>query len=190
MIVIPEIFLVTLIGISFFLGIGIGFFLKKRRKKTSFTIGKKFSIYYKLKRYPWSIIGIFWFVLLVFLFPIYGSNFIMDSGISLISLGIGLKLSYELMRLFMRKTAGSDFDIWMIRIKAIIFVLIGFFILIFGSMSTYIVDKSNILPLVRPSPLTIYFWAVGFGLIIFAGYMEFVFERRAGSLVFIGNQKF
>jgi len=187
MIVIPEIFLITLIGFSFFLGVGIGFFLK-RKNRSSFQ--GKFRIYYKLKRYTWSIIGIFWLVLLISLFPIYGTNFIIDSGISLISLVIGFKLSYELMRFFMRKSVRSDFDIWLIRIKAIIFVGIGFFILIFGSMSTYIVDTSNILPMVGPSPLTIYFWAIGFGLIIFAGYMEFIFERRAGSLVFIGKQKF
>lgn len=90
----------------------------------------------------------------------------------------------------MRKPARSDFDIWLIRIKAIIFIGAGFFILIIGSMSTYIVDKSGILPMVRPSPATIFFWAIGIGLIIFAGYMEFVFERTAGSLVFVGRQRF
>ncbi|MHB8164585.1 MAG: hypothetical protein ACYDDV_09650 [Methanoregula sp.] len=200
MLVIPDYFLIILIGVSFFIGVGIGIFLKKRKKssyenaryspkKNPFLnkIHRKIS---QFKRSVWAVVGVVWLVLLVIIFPFFGLNSLIDSAISLISLVIGLNFSYNLMKIFMRKQVRTEYDIWVIRIKAIIFACVGIFIAIFAAISTYLVDRSGILPMVGPSPLTIYLWSVGFGMIIFAGYMEFVFERTAGILVFGGKQRF
>lgn len=189
MIVIAELTLIIILGITFSFGLGVGIYFKKRRGRSS-SVKSKFRIPYKLKKYSWAVIGILWLAFSILIFPIYGTNLIIDSASILISLAVGLKISYELMKIIMRKPARTDFDIWLIRIKAIVFIGAGLFILFFGSLSTYLVDRSGVLPIIGPSPLTFFFWALGFGLILFAGYMEFAFERSAGSLVFIGKQGF
>jgi len=200
MIVIADYILIILIGAAIIIGIGIGFFLRKinspyANKRYFSTKNKHFltKIYrkiYKFKRYNWAIIGFFWFILLVIFSSYHETNFIINSIINLISLIIGLNISHKIMKIIMRKPARTQYDIWAIRIKAIIFACFGIFIAIFASLSTYTVDTSGVLPMVEPSILTIYFWSIGLGMIIFAAYMEFVFERTAGILVFGGRQRF
>jgi hypothetical protein len=192
-IIIPDYILIILIGVSLFIGIGIGFILKKKR--SPYSNNNPFSVkinrqIYRFKKYNWAIIGIFWFFLLVIIFPTYSTNSIIDFAINLISLGIGLNISYNLMKIIMRKPVRTGYDIWVIRIKSIIFACSGIFIAIFAASTTYIIDKSGFTPMVGPSQLTIFLWSIGLGMIIFAAYMEFVFERRAGILVFTGKQKF
>ena len=193
MIVIPDIFLIMLMGASFLIGIGIGFFLRKSKKYSSHKnlfFNKIHHPFNKFKRNKFAILSICWLIFLIIIFPIYGNNFIIDFVLSIISLIVGLNISYRIMRIVMRKPIHTEYDIWAIRIKAIIFVCTGIVIAIIVSLTTYRIEKTHILPIIQPTPLTIFLWSIGLGLIIFSSYMEFIFERKAGILVFTSKQKF
>jgi uncharacterized protein YacL len=192
-IVIPDFVLIFLIGISLLIGIGIGFFFKRNKKyhtNKNLISNKIYRLFNKFKRSKWAVFGICWFIFLIIIFPIYGTYFIIDLALSIISLIIGLFISYRMMHIIMRKSIHTEYDIWAIRIKSIIFACCGIVIGVIASLTTYRIRTSHILPIVEPTPLTIFLWFIGIGMILFAGYMEFVFERKAGILVFVSKQKF
>lgn len=114
----------------------------------------------------------------------------------LISLILGFYLAYRFVMWIDRKMPNTEFGLWARRGISSILVLFGLgfgFLLLFSFTMTMTMTK---FPIGSPK-IFISFSSLGalivcfcIGLAIFAGYMEFSFERRAGILVFHGRQRF
>ena len=147
------------------------------------------------------ILGIVWFLILLFIMPVLEGTYtkrITDIGaiFILISFVLGIYNAYPLTMWIDRRIPNTDFGIWLRRIVAGIMVVggFGFAILIFISsmVSTAQLHLQGVkfIPAISFLSVSVLFASFFIGIAIFAGYVEFTHERRAGTIVFFGKTKY
>jgi len=147
------------------------------------------------------ILGIVWFLILLFIMPVLEGTYtklITDIGaiFILISFVLGVYNAYPLTMWIDRRIPNTDFGIWLRRIVAGIMVVggFGFAILIFISsmVSTAQLHLQGVkfIPAISFLSISVLFASFFIGIAIFAGYIEFTHERRAGTIVFFGRSKY
>lgn len=166
----------------------------------------KSSGYYKIKnifrkaKRNLFFLTIIWIIFVLFALPILEtlvSSIIDPLGFIfiLISLILGFYLSYRFVMWIDRKLPNTEFGLWSRRGIASLLILVGLgFAIIFLFSFTMTMTQ---LPRGTSSSIFVSFSSLGaliicflIGLAVFAGYMEFTFERRAGIIVFHGRQRF
>lgn len=147
------------------------------------------------------IIGIVWFLILLFIMPVLEGMYtklITDIGaiFILISFVLGVYNAYPLTMWIDRRIPNTDFGIWLRRIVAGILAVggIGIAIVILISFSIASIGasiQSNVsVPYISFMSLSVLFASFFLGIAIFAGYIEFTHERKAGTIVFFGRSKY
>ena len=163
----------------------------------------KRSIWERLKhaKNKGIILGVIWFLILLFIMPVLEGTFtklITEAGVIfiLISFVIGFYNAYPLTMWIDRRIPNTDFGIWLRRIVAGIMVLggTGFAVLLFISSMLSIAQLSlqgvKSIPAVSITSIVVLFAGFFIGIAIFAGYIEFTHERRAGTIVFFGKTRY
>ena len=147
------------------------------------------------------ILGVVWFLILLFIMPILEGTYtklVTDIGVIFIltSFVLGFYNAYPLTMWIDRRIPNTDFGIWLRRIVAGIMAVggVGIAIVIlisFGIASIGVDIQSNVsVPYISFMSLSVLFASFFFGIAIFAGYIEFTHERRAGIIVFFGKTKY
>jgi len=160
-------------------------------------------LWYKFRygKYRGLYYGLIWVLFLLFVLPAIESlNPNLIAGISvvfiIVSAAIGFYASYSFVMWIERQLPCTYFGIWMRRVVSSILVMGGFalsFIFMASSVFTMATVSSlgsshvGFASVFAFSGMIITFFA-GTGL--FAGYLEYVFEKKSGLLVFFGHQKF
>ena len=188
----------------------------KSRKKRSKTYAKNGSRKVKIKSHSenrsiWKrlkyvkkkgiILGVVWFLTLLFILPVLEGTYtklFTDIGaiFILISFILGFYNAYPLTMWIDRRIPNTDFGIWLRRIVAGIMAVggVGIAIVILISFSIASIGvgiQSNVsVPYISFMSLSVLFASFFLGIAIFAGYIEFTHERRAGIIVFFGKTKY
>ena len=188
----------------------------KSRKKRAKTYAKNGSRKVKIKSHSknrsiWKrlkyvkkkgiILGVVWFLTLLFILPILEGTYtklFTDIGaiFILISFILGFYNAYPLTMWIDRRIPNTDFGIWLRRIVAGIMAVggVGIAIVILISFSIASIGvgiQSNVsVPYISFMSLSVLFASFFLGIAIFAGYIEFTHERRAGIIVFFGKTKY
>ena len=147
------------------------------------------------------ILGIVWFLILLFIMPVLECTYtdlITDIGVIfiLISFVLGVYNAYPLTMWIDRRIPNTDFGIWLRRIVAGIMGVSGvgiamIILLSFSIASIGMGIQSNVsVPYISFMSISVLFASFFFGIAIFAGYIEFTHERRAGTIVFFGKSKY
>ena len=157
------------------------------------------NIFWKAKRNIFFLTAI-WIIFVLFALPVLEKSFatiIEPLGFIfiLISLILGFYLSYRFVMWIDRKLPNTDFGLWSRRgiASLLIVVGLGFAFLWMFSISMTMIESpigATSRVFVSISSLSALIVCFCIGLAIFAGYMEFTFERRAGIMVFHGRQRF
>lgn len=210
--------LAEIIIIALIIGLIVGYIIgrKKFNKNYGYNPPKKYpnnnyasSSWYKFKRFIGQLkyikkkginYGIGWFLILLFILPLIESalpKLIMDISVIfiLISSVIGLYYAYLLTMWIDKRISNTDFGLWSRRIIAGIMTIGGFllgllFIMGFTVASFTSTGGAKFIPAISNLATEVLFISFFAGLGLFASYMEFTFERRAGALVFLGHQRF
>jgi len=164
----------------------------KRKQKYKWNSWQKKRIQSILFREPYLVASITWIVLIMFIIPIIESNFFYLRDLTwlfvLISIAIGIYCSYRVVKFIDNRLPKSEMGLWSLRLVSIGLVIIGIFLTL-GALWTL-----SFALIYNPTASFIGFgtlWISFFGsLIIFAGYLEFLFESRSGILIFQGRQRF
>ena len=157
------------------------------------------NIFWKVKR-NLLLLTVVWVIFILFALPVLETSFatiIEPLGFIfiLISLILGFYQSYRLVVWIDRKLPNTEFGLWSRRGISSILVLVGLgfaFLWMFSfsmTMALSPMGKTSII-LVSIYSLSALIFCFCLGLAVFAGYMEFTFERRAGIIVFQGRQRF
>jgi|SRR5208337_2775341 len=162
--------------------------------------------YYNFKKIFWKakrnlfFLTVIWVIFILFALPLLETSFatiIEPLGFIfiLISLILGFYLSYRLVMWIDRKLPNTDFGLWSRRGIASILILVGLgfaFLWMFSFSMTMALSPLGATSkiLISISSLSTLIVCFCIGLAVFAGYMEFTFERRAGIIVFQGRQRF
>ena len=188
----------------------------KSRKKRAKTYAKNGSRKVKIKSHSknrsiWKrlkyvkkkgfILGVVWFLTLLFILPILEGTYtklFTDIGaiFILISFILGFYNAYPLTMWIDRRIPNTDFGIWLRRIVAGIMTIAGVSIAIvillsFSIASIGVGIQSNVsVPYISFMSLSVLFASFFLGIAIFAGYIEFTHERKAGTIVFFGKTKY
>jgi len=147
------------------------------------------------------ILGSVWFLVLLFIMPVLEGAYtkqITDIGaiFILISFVLGIYNAYPLTMWIDRRIPNTDFGIWLRRVVAGIMAVggFGFAILIFisSTVSTAQLHLQGVkfIPAISFLSISVLFASFFVGIAIFAGYIEFTHERRAGTIVFFGKSKY
>ena len=157
------------------------------------------NIFWKAKRNILPLTGI-WVVILLFALPILETSLaiiIEPLGFIfiLISLILGFYLAYRFVMWIDRKLPNTEFGLWSRRGIASILILVGLgfaFLWMFSFSMTMALSPIGTTSkiFISISSLSALIVCFFIGLAVFAGYMEFTFERRAGIIVFQGRQRF
>lgn len=145
--------------------------------------------------------GILWLLFIFFVLPFLeemNSKLITDIGLIflLISGAIGFYAAYPVTMWIDKKLPCSDFGLWARRIVSGVLLLVGvgFSVLwLMSIMMTIGIYASRGItqgPWISVTSLTLLIIGFFAGLGLFSGYLEYVFEKRSGFLVFQGHQKF
>ncbi len=197
-IVLPDYLLLILIGIAFAAGYVVNNLSKKRplHARSNFQKSFRFS---NRKWMSWGVIGILWIVIIFFVLPVFESSFpslFRSIGFIfiIVSIVFGFFFAYTAVMWIEKQLPRNEFGLWLHRIVATIMCLGGaLFAFAFASSAAMVYALSStqtgspIYSLGSFSALAVAFFI---GIAFFAGYMEFLFERKAGILVFTGNQRF
>jgi len=141
--------------------------------------------------------GILWVIFLMFILPWIESAyplgdisviFVVISGI------IGIYAAYPVIMWVDRKIPNTDFGVWTRRIIAVALILGGMGLTMLLIMSTALTVatmlSSGTVHVSSITSIAAILVGFSFGIAIFAGYIEYTFERKAGLLVFHGRQRF
>lgn len=218
-IIVPNTYLILLVAFLI-LGIVIGYlirdkhlFSKKSNKKwdkpqknkhKQRTFSGKLKWYFRRLKYGTGkgiIIGIIWVVICLLILPlIERTNQDLVTTLSpilfLFSFFLGIYNAYPLTMWIDKKIPNTEFGIWMRRITAVTMVLIGFGVVFVLLMAASITIGSFAIQGLTNGPWVSFMAFIALiasfflGIALFAGYIEFTFERKAGVLAFIGKQKF
>lgn len=143
--------------------------------------------------------GILWVIFLMFILPLIESAYPQPVGdisfiFILISGLIGIYAAYPVIMWIDRRIPNTDFGVWARRLIAVILVFGGMGLTMLLIMSTTLAiativssGTAHVSSIVSIAAITIGF---SFGIAIFASYIEYTFERKAGLLVFHGRQRF
>lgn len=158
-----------------------------------------FSRIFKTIWASWGLIGILWIAFILLLLPIIESSLapiFQKIGLIfiIISIVFGFYFAYLVIMWIARKLPNNEFGIWLHRIVATILFFTGaFFAFAFAFTAVtafaYMLSSSGS-PIYSFGSLVALIVAFFIGIAIFAGYMEFLFERKAGILIFTGKQRF
>jgi hypothetical protein len=160
---------------------------------------KDFSRIFKTRWASWGVIGLLWIPFILLVLPILESSFapfFRQIGIFfiIISIVFGFYFAYLVIMWIARKLPNSEFGIWLHRIVATILFFTGaLFAIAFVSsagMAFAFTQSSSGAPVYSMGSFVALIVAFCIGIALFAGYMEFLFERKAGILIFSGNQRF
>jgi hypothetical protein len=197
-IVLPDYLLLILLGIAFAAGYIVNNLSKKRsiRARSNFQKPFRFS---RHKWMNWGVIGVLWIVFILLVLPIFESSLpslFQSIGIifMIISIGFGFFFAYLTVMWIEKQLPRNEFGLWLHRIVATILFLGGAFFAFtfaFSAEMTYALSMTHTgSPLYSFGSLAALVVAFFIGIAFFAGYMEFLFERKAGILIFAGNQRF
>jgi len=143
--------------------------------------------------------GILWVIFLMFLLPWIESAYSQPIGdisfiFILISGLIGIYAAYPVIMWVDRKIPNTDFGVWARRLIAVILVFGGLSLTMLLTMSATLAISTvlssgtvHVSSMASIAAITIGF---SLGIAIFAGYIEYTFETKAGLLVFHGRQRF
>jgi hypothetical protein len=208
--------LAEIIIIALIIGLLVGYIIgRKKLNKNSHNPPKRYpnnygsSSWHKFKRSieklkytkkKGTTYGVGWFLILLSILPIIESalpKLIMDMSVIFIfiSFTIGLYDAYLLTMWIDKRISNTDFGLWSRRIIAGIMAIGGFllglmFVMGFTVASLISMGGAKFIPATSILATEALFISFFVGLGLFAGYMEFTFERRAGALLFLGRQRF
>ena len=153
--------------------------------------GKNRGIYY----------GAIWALFFLFALPIIegiNQEAVLSIGYIILipSAIIGFYAAYPIIMWIDKRLSNSYFGVWMRRVVSSFLVLAGFglslmWLLSFTLAMTLLAARGSSLggavsAMALSCTIIAFFCGVGF----FAGYLEYVFERKSGILVFTGRQRF
>lgn len=163
----------------------------------------KGSIWERLKyaKKKGIILCVAWFLILLLIMPVLEGTYtklITDIGaiFILISFVLGFYNAYPLTMWIDHRIPNTDFGIWLRRIVAGIMAVggFGFAILIFissmASVAQLHLQGVKFIPAISFLSISVLFAGFFIGIAIFAGYIEFTHERRAGTIIFFGKTKY
>jgi len=145
------------------------------------------------------VYGILWVIFLMFVLPWIESAYPQPVGdisfiFVLISGLIGVYAAYPVIMWVDRKIPNTDFGVWTRRLIAAILVFGGLSLTMLLTMSATlaisIVLNSGTVHVSSIASIAAITIGFSLGIAIFAGYIEYTFERKAGLLVFHGRQRF
>ena len=153
--------------------------------------GKNRGIYY----------GVIWGLLMLFVLPIFermNPEFLHSIlyVILIPSAVIGFYAAYSVAIWIDRKLSNSYFGVWMRRAVSGIFIVVGLGLSIMWLLAltltaaAFMFQTGSLLGATSTVAFSCTIIAFFMGIAFFAGYLEFVFEKKAGMLVFIGRQRF
>ena len=171
----------------------------KTKSKHSRSNSANFSRIFKTRWASWGVIGLLWIAFILLLLPIIESSlapFFRQIGLIfvIVSIVFGFYFAYLVIMWIARKLPNNEFGIWLHRIVATILFFTGaLFAFVFASSATMAfayTSSSSGAPVYSFGSLVALIVAFCIGIALFAGYMEFLFERKAGILIFSGKQRF
>jgi hypothetical protein len=138
---------------------------------------------------------------MLFILPVFER---MNSGfihnilyvILITSVVIGFYAAYSVAMWIDRKLSYSYFGAWMRRAVSGIFIVAGLglstvlLLALTLTAVTFMIQTGSLLGATSTVAFSCTIIAFFTGIAFFAGYLEFVFEKKAGILVFIGRQRF
>lgn len=152
-------------------------------------------------RYRGIYCAVIWILFLLFVMPVFervNQEFFQDVGYVLLipSAIIGFYAAYPIIMWIDKRLSDSYFGVWMRRVVSSILVLAGLalsfsWLLAFLLTVVQLASRGGTIHgAVSATALSCTILAFFFGISFFAGYLEYVFERRSGVLVFTGHQRF
>jgi len=158
-----------------------------------------FSRIFKTRWASLGVIGLLWIAFILLFLPIIESSLaplFRQIGLIfiIISIVFGFYFAYLVIMWIARKLPNSEFGIWLHRIIATFLFFTGaLFAFAFASsaaMAFASMLSSSGAPVYSFGSFVALIVAFCIGIALFAGYMEFLFERKAGILIFTGKQRF
>ncbi|MFY1642865.1 hypothetical protein ACK11Z_03900 [Methanoculleus bourgensis] len=169
-------------------------------KRLRYKIKKSVRVLHYRQNRP-LIYGMIWVLFIFFgltTLEYHFSDMIMNIGalFIIISFLLGVYCAYPVVMWIDRKIPKTNFGLWMRRIVAGALVFVGAAMVCVWLLSASLamltlgIEHQGQGPFITMMTLSVFVASFFVGLSIFAGYMEFKFEREAGVLVFHSHQRF
>ena len=148
------------------------------------------------------VLSVVWCLLLLFILPAFEGTYTKlatsypGAFFVLISFVLGFYNAYHLTMWVDRRISNTDFGIWLRRVVAGMMAVgglaVGIVMFVMAIMTTSQLEGQGIKFTSTVSFLLISVLVASFfiGIGVFAGYIEFTHERRAGTIVFFGRSRY
>lgn len=148
------------------------------------------------------VLSVVWCLLLLFILPAFEGTYTKLASsypgtlFVLISFVLGFYNAYHLTMWIDRRISNTDFGIWLRRVAAGMMAVggpaVGIVMFVMAIMSTSQLEDQGVkfTSAVSFLLISILFASFFIGMGVFAGYMEFTHERRAGTIIFFGKSRY